>query len=55
MSEKGKNPSERSKGGTKKSQADQLQQPERQMDAEDDDNPQVEEFLREHERKPNRT
>ncbi len=54
MSEKGKNPSERSKGGPKKSQTNQQMQPERQMDYEDEDNPQVEESLREHERKPNR-
>jgi hypothetical protein len=55
VSEKGKNPSERSKGGSKKSQTNQQMQPERQMDYEGDENPQVEESLREHERKPNRT
>lgn len=54
VSEKGKNPSERSKGGPKRSQTNQHLQPERQMNYEDDDNPQVEESLREHERKPNR-
>ncbi len=55
MSEKGKNPSERSKGGPKRSQVNQQLAPERHMDYEQDDDEQVEESLREHERKPNRT
>jgi hypothetical protein len=54
MSEKGKNPSERSKGGPKRKQAEQHLQPERRMDYEDDENLQVEETIRERERKPNR-
>jgi hypothetical protein len=54
MSEKGKNPSERSKGGPKRTQAEQHLAPERRMDYEDDDSLQVEETIRERERKPNR-
>jgi hypothetical protein len=55
MSEKGKNPSERSKGGPKRTQFEQYLKPERCMDYEEDDNLQVEETIRAHERKPNRS
>ncbi len=54
MSEKGKNPSERSKGGSRKTQSEQRLRPERRMDYDEDEHEQVEESLREHERKPNR-
>ncbi len=54
MSEKGKNPSERSKGGSRKTQSEQHLKPERRLDYEAEEHEQVEESLREHERKPNR-
>lgn len=54
MSEKGKNPSERSKGSSRKAQSEQAMRHERHMDYEGDEQPQVEESLREQERKPNR-
>ncbi len=54
MSEKGKNPSDRSKGGPRKTQSEQRLRPERRFDDEEDEHEQVEESLREQERKPNR-
>lgn len=54
MSEKGKNPSERSKGGTRKTQSEQRLRPERRMDEMEDEHEQVQESIREQERKPNR-
>jgi hypothetical protein len=54
MSEKGKIPSERSKGGPKKTQREQILRPERKLDEREGEDPEVEEALREKERKPNR-
>jgi len=54
MSEKGKNPSERSKGGTRRTQREQELRPERRLTEDEDLHEQVEESLREKERKPNR-
>lgn len=54
MSEKGKNPSERSKGGARKTQKEQALRPERTLSEEEDPQEQAEESLREKERKPNR-
>ncbi len=54
MSEKGKNPFERSKGGPKKTQREQFMRPERKLDQLEGEDEQVEESLREKERKPNR-
>lgn len=54
MSEKGKIPSERSKGGTRRTQSQQRLRPERRIDEMEDEHEQVEESIREQERKPNR-
>jgi hypothetical protein len=54
VSEKGKNPSERSKGSAKKTQREQALRPERRLSEEEDLYLQEEESLREKERKPNR-
>lgn len=54
MSEKGKNPNDRSKGGPRRTQMEQALRPERSLGEEEDLDEQVEESLREKERKPNR-
>jgi hypothetical protein len=54
MSEKGKNPNERSKGGSRKTQMEQALRPERRLVEDEDTDERVEESLREKERKPNR-
>ncbi|MGE5568635.1 MAG: hypothetical protein ACM3S5_06320 [Rhodospirillales bacterium] len=54
MSEKGKNPSERSKGSARKSQKEQELRPELAAGEEEGSEEQAEELLLEKERKPNR-
>ncbi len=54
MSEKGKNPNERSKGGPKRTQREKELRPERRLGEDEDLHEEVEESLREKERKPNR-
>ena len=54
VSEKGKNTAERSKGAPKRHQREQEMRGERELDEEAGEQPEVEEFLREKERKPNR-
>jgi len=54
MSKKGKNPSERSKGSARKSQKEQELRPELIVGEEEGSEEEVEESLREKERKPNR-
>jgi hypothetical protein len=54
MSEKGKNPKERSKGAPKRTQREQEMRGERGMDESGDDQLEAEDSLREKERKPNR-
>lgn len=55
MSEKGKLASERSKGAPKRTQREQEMRVERRMEVDAEDNPEIEESLREKERKPNRS
>ena len=54
MSEKGKDPTHRAVGPARRTEKEQLLQPERRMEEADDDNEQVQESLRQKERKPNR-
>ncbi len=54
MSEKGKNPRDRSKGAAARTQREQELRGERSMDVNDEEGLQEEENLREAERKPNR-